>query len=118
MANKHKGEVSFKIDGQEWTLRFSTNALCELEEKAGCGALGFVQQMADWEDNPGKIEFTKLRLLFWAGLTDNHDVDVKQAGKLISELSIDEAMPKVMEAFQLAFPEQDEGEGKPKAAAN
>ena len=42
MANRQKGETGFDALGQTWTLRYGTNALCEIEDLFGRSALDVV----------------------------------------------------------------------------
>lgn len=117
MANREKGEVSFDAQGKTWTLRYSTNALCELEEATGHGAIELANSMAD----ETKIRISDLRYMLWAGLTDKHDgITVKEAGRLMDALGMDKAGPLIGEAFQAAFPSGGEAgeaeKGKSEAA--
>lgn len=115
MANREKGEVSFEAQGKTWTLRFSTNALCELEDATGKGAMAVAEEMND----PERVRIKTLRAMFWAGLTDNHDIDVKAAGDLMNEIGVDKAGLLIGEAFQASFPDAEAGEaakGKPAKA--
>ncbi len=112
MATKQKKPEVIEIDGKSYSLDFSMNSLCELEEATGEGALGYVSEMSDWEDHPEKVRFNKMRVLFWASLLNNHDMDLKQAGKLMTGVDLGELMPKVFTAFNNAFPQnEDAAEG-------
>lgn len=84
MANPHKGEVAFEAGGRNYTLRFSADALCQLEDALGRGLIDILNEIAGWFDAPEKIRFSFIRQVFWAGLRDAHpDIDVKQAGELL-----------------------------------
>ncbi len=116
MANKEKGEVSL---GQKWTLRYSTNALCELEEASGMGAIELANSLAD----ESSLKLKNLRHMLWAGLLENHPgIQAVQAGQIIDELGFGEVGDRIGEAFTLAFPsdddaEEDQTEGKQKQAS-
>lgn len=117
MANPQKGEVEFDAGGQKWTLAFSVNALCELEDELGMGVNEIAEQMGDVK----KMRIKFMRAVLWAGLRDHHpEIDLKTAGELIRELSFAKSMETIGQGFALAFP-QPEGKGadppQPGAAA-
>ncbi|HAF38067.1 MAG TPA: hypothetical protein DCG72_03700 [Gammaproteobacteria bacterium] len=118
MPNKQKGELKFVAGGRHYTLRFSTNALCVLEDATGVGALAVAAQLND----PEKMEFRVLRSMFRAGLSDSHpDMDDTEAGEIMTALGFDKVMPLIGEAFELMFPDDSEAgaasdKGKQKAA--
>jgi hypothetical protein len=102
MANINRGEVDLKAGDKIWTLVFSVNALCELEELAGKSALAFANELSDEEN----VSIKKLRLLFWIGLRDRHpDVDEKAAGSIMSGAGLNEAMQAATKALRAAFPQ-------------
>jgi hypothetical protein len=109
--NPVKGEVGFEAGGESYTLRYSIDALCELEAAAGMGTPAIARVLAD-ED---KLSLTLLRQIMWAGLRDHHpDVDLKAAGELIvlaGGASV--VMGFVERAFELAFPPPQEGDARP-----
>lgn len=115
MANPHRGEVSFEADGATYTLRYSANSLCELEESLGRGVIEITRELASWKDSPEKIRFGLIRAVFWAGLREHHpELDLKAAGELILAAGgAVEAMVKIGEAFGQAFPSpQNDGAGQ------
>lgn len=111
MANREKGEVSFSADGKDWVLRFSTNAMCEVEDAFG---KGIVQVANDLQSDEG-VSIKAMRTLFSIGVVGCEGVD--QAGHLMDEIGLSKAGDLIGEAFSAAFPvAQDEGAGKQKAA--
>ena len=101
MANPVKGDVSFEHNGTSYRLRYSTNALCELEEKMGDG----VMQVAAKMQNVDKMRVGTMRAMFWAGLLDqNPDLSEADAGKVMDAIGILKAVELCGEAFGLAFP--------------
>ncbi|MGG3737250.1 GTA-gp10 family protein [Aeribacillus pallidus] len=112
MANKAKGIVKLNAD---YSLRYTTNALVELEETLG---LTVPEILVRFER--GGIGFKAIRTIVWAGLIhqfDNgdgtYDFTLTEAGDLIDELGFEAVMEKVTQALESAFPES---ENKPNRA--
>lgn len=114
MANPFKGEVSFDVGGTTYKLSFSANALAELEK-----ALGRPIQSAQDE----ATQWSTMRTVFWAGLTDHWpEVQEKDVKLILSRLSPQECSRLIGEALALTFPpESANGQGgeirPPNAAA-
>ena len=102
MANPVRGETAFEADGKTYTLRFSANAICEMEEALGRGIGVIGQEMGSMET----ARLTTVRAVFWAGLRDHHpDIDLKAAGDLVMAAGgIVGALALISKAFELAFP--------------
>lgn len=112
MANKFKGDVSFDAGGRSFTMRFSANALCELEDATGMGINALLTVLAD----PAKMRLKMVRAVLWAGLQDHHpDVTLHQAGEIITDLSLTKAMDLAGKSFELAF--QDTSKSVPQKPA-
>lgn len=110
MANPHKGEVAFKAGDENYTLSFSANALCELEDMLGVGVNDIGAMLAD----PAKIRMKQMRTVFHAGLLDHHpDMDEKTMKVVFSKLRAGEAVGYIAKAFALAFPEAEGGAAGP-----
>lgn len=107
MANPQRGEVSFDAGGKTYTLHYSANALCELEDLLDKGIIELTTEMQGWEKNPGKIRFKTIRAMFWAGLRDHHpEIDVAGAGELVTNAGgILGAVDLIGRAFGVAFPD-------------
>lgn len=106
MANPHRGEVAFSTeDGATYTLKFSVDALCALEEAVGKGIVAISIELSD----PEKLSMGLLRKVLWAGLRHHHpDVDVKAAGELIVGTGgIEGVIPVISEALEAAFQKGD-----------
>jgi hypothetical protein len=102
MANPHKGEVEFTLGKKVYTLKFSTNAMCEMETALGGNVVELASMMAD----PSKLSIRTIRTVFWAGLRDHHEaVTEVEAGRLMDDLGLVEASQMIAKAFTLAFPE-------------
>lgn len=105
MANPHKGEVAFEADGKAYTLRLSTNAICELEAALDRGLDAIVASM-------GRL--STVRGLLWAALRDNHpDVTMAGAGLIIDKAGMPAVMAAVTSALTAAFPPRTEAKDGP-----
>ena len=108
MANKFKGDVSFDAGEKTYTMRFSANALCEIEDALGMGVNAVATQLA----NPESMRLKMVRVVFWAGLRDHHpEITLHQAGEIITDVSLTKSMALVSQSFQLAF--QDNSKAHP-----
>lgn len=127
MANPQKGEVSFEADGKTWTLRYSANALCELEDHLSRGVVDIASELQSWGPPVGPdgkssgetperaaervklIRLGTLRAVFWAGLRDHHpDIDIRHAGDLlVAAGGAMGGLALVADAFAQAFPEPE-----------
>lgn len=111
---KKRGAVSFKAGGETYKLKFSTNAMVLFEETHGVDFTK-VQDYFD-QASHGAISFKAMRALLYAGLSDNHGITIEAAGGLIDELGFTDAMVKVAEAIQAAFPKPERKSGNDQAA--
>ena len=108
MANKHRGEVELEVDGQTWTLRYSANALCELEDALNLGVAEIVETL----QNPKGVRIKTLRALLWAGLRDRHpEMTLAMAGDLLTATGVPTAFEHVGQAIGRAFPQAKEARG-------
>ena len=104
MANPHRGEVTFKVADAEYTLVFSTNAICELEERLDKGLNAIVANME---------RLTTVRAMLWAGLRAKHpDITIAKAGELIDTCGMLVATDVIGKALHAAFPPPDESAPK------
>jgi hypothetical protein len=115
MANPHKGEVSFDANGAAYTLRYSINAICELENETGKGIVALMTELED----PTRMSMTLARQIMWAGLREHHpDITVKAAGELISAAG---GLMRFVQVLNTAFAESfgiaDGKENPPKAGS-
>ena len=102
MTNSLRGEVA--LGG--YTLRFSVNALIELEEAMGKGVSEIAQHMSG-----GDVRMKDVRTILWIGLRDRQpDLTEEGAGDLATEVGIPAALEAVGKAFALAFPSEEGGD--------
>lgn len=92
--------VKFEAGGEKYTLCFSFNALCLLEEDTGKGIADlFVDNMS----------MSSIRAMIWAGLQDEHEgLTKKQAGDVIDAAGIDAMKDHMANALKAAFPDMVE----------
>lgn len=107
MANAVKGEVGFKVEGEQFTLAYDFNALCTLEADLGVS----VDEIGAKMDS-----ISSLRTMFRIGLEAHHGrLSDLEAGNLIHRIGIEKAGALITSAFQGAFPTPAGGaEGKAK----
>jgi len=96
MANPALGEVAFRVAGTEYTLKFSTNSICELEDHLGKGLNVIV----------GDLErVSSVRALLWAGLRSKHsEITLKGAGEIIDRAGMPATVEAISMALTAAFP--------------
>lgn len=97
-----RGAVSFDALGKSYELRFTTNAICRIEEKSG---RSLEAVLAD-TTIPGKRTLT-YRLLFWAAVGG---ITLETAGDIMDELGDVEVDRILAEGMRLAFPPKDPDE--------
>jgi hypothetical protein len=103
MANKQRGYVSIQLDKAR-NLRFTTNALAELEDMLGHPVTKMDQ------DNVG---IKTLRAMLWAALLDESpDLTIQEAGCLMDQGDMQEISASVSEALELAFGNNDNAKNK------
>ncbi len=109
MANPLKGEVELIAGDKPYTLRFSIDAICSLEERLGKGFPAIAVEL----QKPEKMTIVMVRHLLHASLTESHpDITLKQAGELIvTGGGMVIVLGKVSEAIAAAFPSPAEASG-------
>jgi len=107
VSNPVKGEIGFDGAGKRWTLVYSVNALCRMEDELGEGPMALATAMMS---DPQKIRIGTVRTIFWAGLADNHpDLTKDGAGEIMTAIGLDAAMQHIAKAFTAAFPAAEAG---------
>lgn len=111
MSNPLKGDLAFDVDDATYTLRFSIDALCKLEEAAGKTYPVISAEMGD----AATLSVRMLRLMLWAGLQEHHkDISLIEVGDLIPKIGDMLAVTKLIsKAIGLAFEQQ---KGPPREA--
>ena len=104
MPNPALGEVAFHTADAEYTLKFSTNAICEMEDRINKGLSSIVQ---------GMDRLSHVRALLWASLRAKHpDVSMEKAGAIIDLAGMKETTVAIGKALEAYFPKASE-EGDP-----
>lgn len=113
MGNSSRGSVALQVGDTAYTVSFSINALCELEDAFGVT----VQEVgALFGENASMKDVRKLAR---CALSDHHpDVSDKEAGKVVSDAGLPAFMDAVQKAFKLAFPEASDAGKAPGAKAS
>lgn len=95
MANDTKGEVGLTIGDKVYTLKFSRNAMADVEGLFGGRA--FNELLAD-------KSVSVVRACLWAGLRKHHpEVDLLAAGDLMDVADDTELGAAIGKALQVAF---------------
>ncbi len=112
MANPHRGSVALQAGDTAYSLSFSINAICELEDAMGKP----VAQIAEDLRDEANVRMSTIRKVVWAALLDHHDLDLKEAGTVATDAGLPACMEAVGKAFALTFPEA-KGKTNPRKAA-
>ena len=103
MANRVKGEVGFELDGVAYTLVYSVNAICQMEEALGTSMAKLAEGLQSGSTTAG-------RAAFWAMLLEPHPgMTLDEAGKLMTALGPLRAAELLGEAMAAATPEPTGG---------
>lgn len=117
MANSARGSVALQVGDKAYTLSYSVNAICELEDHFEGKP---VAQIAETMNDQASVPMSTVRAVIWAGLIDHHpELTLKDAGNVASEAGIPACMNAVGRAFALAFPDAPKGaKPRPRKAVN
>lgn len=100
MANPHRGDTDIQAGDRSYTLCFSSNAVCEMEEHFD-RPIAEIGTMLD-----AGARFSDLRAVFWHGLRRHHpDLSLEDAGDVMDEVGQDKVGEAIGTAFQRAFPQ-------------
>lgn len=114
MANPHRGTVSLQAGDRTYTLSFSVNALCELEDRTG----RTIQELANALNATEGVSIKMVRDLVWGALRDHHgDTDIAAVGEIMDAAGLQNVVEAVGKALKLAFPDAKGGPNPRKAKA-
>jgi hypothetical protein len=103
VANAHRGETSFEVDGKTYRVRFDWNAAAEYEDASGKN-IGDALLAIGGETLSAK----SLRAMLWAGLQEYHRAefpDVKSAGVLVGKMGRQTAVRVLWVALHYFYPD-------------
>ena len=107
MSNSLFGKYDIRTDDKVWSLHFSINALCALEDEIGAGRAVDIQTLIG--ESPS---VSTLRTLFWAGLLEHHPgVSKEEAGRIMSTLGLIRSTEIVTQALLAAFGDMAKAQG-------
>jgi hypothetical protein len=105
-----RGGVTFDALGKPREFKFTTNAICRLEERAGKSLQDVLADTAE-----GGRRTVAFRLLLWTGLGD---LTLDDAGDIMDDIGLAEVDRIIAEGLKLAFPPKEpSAEGNGAAAA-
>ena len=82
MVNRHRGEISAKLDGRDWTLCLTLGALAELEDRFNSANLSELTQRF----SSGSLKATDMMHILAAGLKGGgHILDDQQVAEMQAE---------------------------------
>lgn len=100
MANPYRGEVELKVGEETYTIVFSINVLCDIEEAhPGINILGDFSKLSN------------IRYLLLAGLRERHPKITKaDAGRILQEAGFEEAQAAIVLALERGIGRKDKTE--------
>jgi hypothetical protein len=104
-----RGGVTFDALGKPWEVRFTTNAICRIEERSGKSLEDVLADVTA----PGRRTLA-FRLLLWAAIGT---VTVEAAGDIMDDLGLVEVDRIISAALRAAFPAPEGDAGNGAAAA-
>lgn len=113
MANPYRGEVSFEASGKTYTMVFTTNAICSLEDESG---LSFQEVVAKVE----LMGVRGIRKLALAGLSTKHpDLSAEEVGDIIDAVGVPVISDAIISSFnKSAFSEAAQKQPGPRRPAS
>lgn len=112
MANKHKGEVSAKIAGTDYTLRIAANEWCALEDELGQPTTVIVQNFFEMV-SAGTLRMKMLRSFFRAALIgQDPEITHEAAGTIMSNMGLPDAAGLLARVILASMPDPDQDQAK------
>ena len=102
-----RGGVTFDALGQPFELRFTTNAICRVEERSGKSLESLLADTSS--DGKRTLAF---RTLLWAGIGG---ITLETAGEIMDEIGFAEVDRILAESLRQAFPPKDDAPGNGEA---
>ncbi|KPU83698.1 hypothetical protein JI58_07935 [Marinosulfonomonas sp. PRT-SC04] len=105
--NSKRGGITLKSGDDTYSVRITTNAMVRYQDHTG---ESFLDGIAALQTNQSDVR--RMRNLFWAGLSHIDDMTPEKAGDIMDVVGFSEALEKVSEAAELAFPPVEDKSGK------
>lgn len=118
MVNRLRGEASFTIGGELFTLVFDAEALLQIEDRLNLGLGAMYKELAAAQANPAELKMSTLATIIACGLQENHpDAD---RGFALDLLFADAAKVQdaLAQALSRAMPAARDDKGAGAADAN
>lgn len=115
--NSLKGEVPLKVGNKEYTLKFTTNALCELEDRLNKGFSEIVMDAAS-KNIPS---LNTVRCLLFCACMQYHKEEVSSlevAGAIIDEAGFKEVLVAVVKTIAACLPDKEDTQKKTPSKEN
>lgn len=115
--NLLKGEVPLKVGNKEYRLKFTTNALCELEDRLDKGVSEVIIAAAS-KDIPS---LNTVRCLLFCACMQYHQEEVTSlavAGHIIDEAGYSETWIAVVKAVAACLPDPENTQKKTQSQEN
>lgn len=105
MTSNHKPTSTLHVNGVDYSLVLSINAMCELEGVTGRPAGSMVMELIAAPAAPQKMSVKMLRTMLWATLREHHpEIDEDAAGQLATDAGAFDVLAAVLQAAAAAFP--------------
>lgn len=113
MANRERGAVEIEAFDRTFTLRFSFNAMCEIEDHFD---KSFDEVMTSLNTKHPRL--TTLRGVLWGAMCENEPrPSLQNIGELVDELGAEAIGAAIGKAMEAAFPKSEDGAGNPRKAS-
>lgn len=107
MANPHRGEYIFEVDGKRYQLEFKSDAICAIESELNMSLASAQKALSD----PLTSRMAIVKVMFNAAL-------IPKDGAVFGKLWADEAIEHITNAFNVAFPTPGAAPDRPTIPAN
>lgn len=113
MTNAVRGLVTAELGGKTWSLEFTIDSLCQLEDLLDKTSVDILREVAQ-----GNARLRLTRALIWAALRRHHsEITVEAAGELLRDPAGPAFAAAVSDAFLMCWPQADpdakaEGDGE------
>lgn len=106
MANKDRGEVTLQAGDVTYTIRFTVNSLCNLEDAMGMPITKIGAEL-DTGAKTKEIKLGTLRTILKYGLTE--DKTLEEVGDIIGAAGLPAVMSVIAAGIAQAFPKPEDG---------